>query len=142
MCELARSDRFSHSSTFFSLYDSANSFLAVDLSSVELLLFPTASTVESILCHFLVRILSVPAHFALRAGNLLRTSSCRPVTRATQLDISSLPFAGLSPPSALSHTSVLRAYNRVNFSGLRICFCPFSIDALGSSLILERQASF
>lgn len=53
MCELARSDRFSHSSIFFSLYAYGNSSLAVDLSSVELLLIPTASTVDSILFPFL-----------------------------------------------------------------------------------------
>lgn len=92
--------------------------------------------------HFLVRILSVPAHFPLRAGILLRTSSCPPVTRATQLDHSSLPFGGFPPPPVASHTSVPRAYHRANSLGLKIYLCPSSIDALGSSLILERQASF
>lgn len=58
--------------------------------------------------HSLVRILSVTAHFPLRAGILLRTSSCPPVTQATQLDLSSPPFRLIS--------SFLRTHTRLSLA--------------------------
>lgn len=142
MCELARSDRFSHSSIFFSLYASANYSLAVDLSTVELLLFPTASTVDSILfpflgshplCHCSLSSPSrnPPSYFVLSSRYSSHTT--RPFQPAISVD-----FLLLTP----SHTSVPRACHCEKSFGLRFYLCPASIDALGSSLILERPASF